>query len=50
MKNAMYHFNKDKYKLNNGKYIVIGDNKNYYDEIYIFLQTKEKAKFKNKEF
>ena len=45
----MYHFNKDEYKLNNGKYIEIGDNKNYYDEIYTFLQTKEKAKFKNKD-
>ena len=48
-KNEMYHFNEDEYKLNNGKYIEIGDNKNYYDEIYTFLQTKEKAKFKNKD-
>ena len=43
----MYHSNKDEYKLNN-KYIEIGDNKNYYDEIYTFLHTKEKAKLKPK--
>ena len=48
-KNAMYHFNKNEYELNNGKYIEIGDNKNYYDEIYTFLHTKEKAKFKTKD-
>ena len=44
-KNAMYHFNKEEYKLNNGKFIEIGENKNYYDEIYTFLHSKEKAKF-----
>ena len=48
-KNAMYHFNKNEYELNNGKYIEIGDNKNYYDEIYTFLKTKEKAKFETKD-
>ena len=44
----MYHFNKGECKLNNGRYIEIGDNKNYYDEIYKFLHTKEKAKLKPK--
>lgn len=45
----MYHFNKVEYKLNTGNYIAIRDNNHYYKDIYTFLQSKEKAKFKNKE-